>query len=69
MKELSIFAAFLGGAVVGAAAGLLLAPEKGTDTREKIAEALRKKGIKLNRKDMNELATEIANNIESDDAE
>lgn len=69
MKELSIFAAFLGGAVVGAAAGLLLAPEKGTETRERIAEALRKKGIKLNRKDMNELATEIANNIESDDAE
>lgn len=69
MKELSIFAAFLGGALVGAAAGLLLAPEKGTETRERIAEALRKKGIKLNRKDMNELATEIANNIESDDAE
>lgn len=69
MKELSIFAAFLGGAIVGAAAGLLLAPEKGTETRERIAEALRKKGIKLNRKDMNELATEIANNIESDDAE
>lgn len=69
MKQLSIFAAFLGGALVGAAAGLLLAPEKGTETRERIAEALRKKGIKLNRKDMNELATEIANNIESDDAE
>lgn len=69
MKQLSIFAAFLGGALVGAAAGLLLAPEKGTETRERIAEALRKKGIKLNRKDMNELAAEIANNIESDDAE
>lgn len=69
MKQLSIFAAFVGGALVGAAAGLLLAPEKGTETRERIAEALRKKGIKLNRKDMNELAAEIANNIESDDAE
>ena len=69
MKELSIFAAFLGGTVLGATLGLLFAPDKGTDTREKIAEALRKKGIKLNRKDMNELASEIANNIESDDAE
>lgn len=60
MKGLSIFAAFLGGAAVGAALGILFAPEKGTDTRSKIAEALRKKGIKLSRTDMDDLVDEIA---------
>ena len=44
MKGLNLVAAFLGGAVVGAACGVLFAPESGKDTRAKIAEALRKKG-------------------------
>ena len=60
MKGLSILAAFLGGAVVGAAAGILFAPESGEDTRSKIADALRKRGIKLSRTDMENLVDEIA---------
>ena len=60
MKSLSILAAFLGGAVVGAAAGVLLAPEKGEDTRNKIVDALRKRGIKLSRTEMEDLVDEIA---------
>ena len=52
MKSLSILAAFLGGAVVGAAAGVLFAPERGEDTRNKIVAALRKRGIKQSRTEM-----------------
>lgn len=60
MKGLNILAAFLGGAAVGAAIGILFAPEKGADTRQKIADILREKGIKLNRKEMDELVDKIA---------
>ena len=69
MKGLSILAAFIGGAVVGAAAGILFAPEKGEDTRHKIAEILRKKGIKLNRSEMETLVDEIAAEMKGEIAE
>ena len=65
MKALSFLAAFIGGPAVGAAVGILFAPEKGTETRDKIAEALRKRGIKLNRKEMDSLVDEIADEIKS----
>lgn len=65
MKALSFLVAFIGGAAVGAAVGILFAPEKGTETRDKIAEALRKRGIKLNRKEMDSLVDEIADEIKS----
>lgn len=60
MKALNYVAAFLGGAALGVAAGLLFAPEKGEDTRKKIAELLRKKGIRLNREEMDDLVDQIA---------
>ena len=59
MKAINILAAFLGGAAVGAACGLLFAPEKGAETRSKIAEALRKRGIKLSREEMQDLVDDI----------
>ena len=65
MKALSFLAAFIGCAAVGAAVGILFAPEKGTENRDKIAEALRKRGIKLNRKEMDSLVDEIADEIKS----
>lgn len=66
MKSLSILAAFLGGAVVGAAAGVLFAPERGEDTRNKIVDALRKRGIKLSRTEMEDLVDEIAAEIKGE---
>ena len=67
MKALSIVAAFLGGVTLGAAAGLLFAPEKGADTRRKIAEVLRKKGIRLNCDEMDDLVDQIASEVKDAD--
>ena len=69
MKGQDGLAAFLGGAAIGAALGILFAPEKGEDTRHKIAEILRKKGIKLNRSEMETLVDEIAAEMKGEIAE
>lgn len=63
MKALNYILAFIGGVAVGSAAGLLLAPEKGSELRERIAEALRKRGIRLNRKDMDALVDDITEEL------
>ncbi len=51
MKALGYIGAFLGGAIAGTALGLIFAPEKGEDTRSKIAGAVddfcKKHDIKL----------------------
>ena len=64
VNGLNVLASFLGGAAVGAACGVLFAPEKGTDTRNRIAEVIRKRGIKLNSKDMESLVDDIADELQ-----
>ena len=58
MRAFDFLATFIGGALVGAACGLPFAPEKGSDLREKIAEALRKRGIKCAKQEELELLQE-----------
>ena len=63
MKALGYLGAFLGGAVAGAALGLLLAPEKGEETRTKITDAVddfcKRHNLKLSRKEVDDLVDDI----------
>ncbi|MBP5380540.1 MAG: YtxH domain-containing protein [Bacteroidaceae bacterium] len=69
MRASEFVVAFISGAVIGATAGLLLAPEKGSDLREKILEALRKRGIRLSTKEMSTLVNEIAEELRPNNEE
>ncbi len=63
MKTLGYIGAFLGGAIAGAALGILMAPEKGSETRTKIGDAIdgfcKKHNIKLSRNEVEDLVDDI----------
>ena len=63
MKNLGYIGAFLGGALAGAATGLLVAPESGKDTRSKVTDTvndfLKKHNIRLSRKEVEDLVDDI----------
>ncbi len=64
MKNFSIFLAVIGGVAIGAAAGLLFAPESGEKTRENIKRYLREKGVFPNNESkLDELVDEIADEL------
>ncbi len=63
MKSLGYIGAFLGGAAAGAVLGILMAPEKGRDTRVKITDAvedfLKKHNLNVSRKEVVDLVDDI----------
>ena len=66
-KSVGLIAAFLGGAAVGGALGVLFAPQSGEETRRKIAAALEKRGIKLGEDDLNDFIDEIKSTASESD--
>ena len=64
---INVFAAVLGGVVIGFTCGLLFSPEKGTDLRARIKEAIKERGIKLNRKEMENLVDDITDELKTEE--
>lgn len=63
MKGLPIILAALGGAVIGAATALLLAPQSGSDTRESIKSFIKSHCPAIKDRDLNNIADQIAEEI------
>ena len=59
MKNLTLLYAFLGGALVGAGAALLFAPEKGSDVRARICKLIKRRGIDMSDDEVDALVAEL----------
>ena len=64
MKSLSLLYSFIGGAVVGCGAAILFAPAKGEDTRKRIKDLLKKRGIDFTDDEVERLVDQISAQIE-----
>ncbi len=63
MKALPVIAAALGGVLVGAAAALLMAPRKGSETRDAIKSFIRSHVPGIKDSELESLADQIAEEI------
>lgn len=54
-----VISALIGGAIIGAGIALLFAPEKGSVQRKKISDVLSKYGIRLKKKDLEDLVEDL----------
>lgn len=64
MKAFHIISAVIGGAIAGATVGLLIAPDKGENTRKRIIKILKEKGISLKHDEIEEIADEIEDQLD-----
>lgn len=64
MSKNTLLTAFLGGALVGAVAAILFAPQKGSDLRQKIKETLRQKGILCTESEIDALVAQLTADID-----
>lgn len=60
----TFFYCFLGGALVGATAAVLYAPQKGAELRRKIKETLQKKGILCTESEIDSLVAQLTADID-----
>lgn len=60
MKSITFVSAFLGGAIVGCAAAILFAPQKGEDLRQKIVNTMRRRGVKISDAEVDALVAELS---------
>lgn len=63
-NNLGLISAFLGGAIVGAGAALLFAPERGEDLRARICRVLRERGIMCSETDVDELVEKLTKELD-----
>lgn len=64
MSRNSLFYCFIGGALVGATAALMFAPEKGSELRRKLKEKLQKKGILCTESEIDALVAQLTADID-----
>lgn len=57
------FFAFLGGVAAGVLAGILLAPDKGSNTRQKIVDLLEKKGLIISKDELDAFVAKVKSKL------
>lgn len=62
-NTLALISAFLGGALAGAGAAILFAPEKGEELRGRIVEILRRRGLVCKENDVDAIVEQLTQEL------